>query len=277
VVATTPAHRVAAVDVVAGLGEPAIPALRGALDHPLLRPHARSILAELEEGPEPKDADRRWLAVEYALAALATDGREEAYHLLREADVLHAVADSDHPDAAVLSSALADLVAAGGPPVPVYQLKIVLRRVRPAVWRRVRLPATTTLDALHEVIQVVFDWDDDHLHVFTVDGQRYADPYAQLDDCADEARVRLGRVLPRAGDAMRYVYDLGDWWEHEITLERIIGPDTGSGEPVCVGGQGDAPAEDWFPGCGRDPTPFNLGVINRGLARRHTEEHERVG
>jgi hypothetical protein len=186
-------------------------------------------LAELEEGPEPKDADRRWLAVEYALAALATDGREEAYHLLREADVLHAVADSDHPDAAVLSSALADLVAAGGPPVPVYQLKIVLRRVRPAVWRRVRLPATTTLDALHEVIQVVFDWDDDHLHVFTVDGQRYADPYAQLDDCADEARVRLGRVLPRAGDAMRYVYDLGDWgstrsrWNGSSGLTRAAG------------------------------------------------------
>jgi hypothetical protein len=270
----TPAHRVAAVEVVAGLGEPAIAAWRAALDHPLLRPHARSVLAELEEGPEPGDADRWWLAVEYALAALATDGLEEAYHLLREADALHAVADSDHPDAEVLTSALADLVAAGGPAVPVYQLKIVLSRVRPAVWRRVRLPATTTLDALHEVIQVVFDWDDDHLHVFTVDGRRYADPYAQLDDCADESRVRLGKVLRRAGDAMRYVYDLGDWWEHEITLERIIEPVEGSGEPVCVGGQGDAPVEHWFPDCGRDPTPFNLHMINRGLVRCRPDEHE---
>jgi hypothetical protein len=138
------------------------------------------------------------------------------------------------------------------------------------------VPATTTLDALHEVVQVVFDWDGDHLHVFTVEGRRYADPYVQLDGCADESRVRLGRVLLRAGDAMRYVYDLGDWWEHEITLERIIAPDTGSGEPVCVGGRGDAPVEDWFPDCGRDPTPFNLDVINRGLALRHLEEYEPV-
>lgn len=273
----TPEQRVAAIDVVAGLGEPAMPAWRGALDHPVLRPHARSVLAELEEGPEPEDADRRWLSVEYALAALATDGREEAYQLLREADALDAVADSDHPDAAVLSGVLADLVAAGGPLIPVYQLKMVLRRVRPPVWRRVRVPATTTLDALHEVIQVVFDWDDDHLHVFTVDGRRYGDPYAQIDDCADESRVRLGRMLARAGDAMRYVYDLGDWWEHEITLERIIEPDRTGGEPACVGGQGDAPVEDWFPDCGRDPTPFNLDVINRGLARRYAEQNQRIG
>jgi hypothetical protein len=45
--------------------------------------------------------------------------------------------------------------------------------------------------------------------VFEVDGRRYADPYAQLDDCADGSRVRLGRVLLRAGDRMRYVYGLG--------------------------------------------------------------------
>ena len=272
-----PERRVAAVDVVAGLGEPAMFEWREALKHPLLRPHARLVLAELEEGQEPEDAERRWLAVEHALAALVTEGREEAYHLLREADALHAVAESDHPDAAALSGALAGLVAAGGPPVPVYQLKIALRRVRPPVWRRVRVPAMTTLDALHEIVQVVFDWDDDHLHVFEVDGRRYADPYAQMDDCADESRVRLGRVLPRAGDRMRYVYDLGDWWEHEITLERIIEPEPGGEGQVCVGGQGDAPVEDWFPGCGRDPTPLNLDVVNRGLARSYAEKHELVG
>jgi hypothetical protein len=66
----------------------------------------------------------------------------------------------------------------------------------PPVWRRVRLPATTTLDALHEVIQVVFDWDDDHLHVFTVDGRRYADPYAQLDV---STVIQLRRPVHAAG------------------------------------------------------------------------------
>ncbi|WP_204001794.1 hypothetical protein [Virgisporangium aurantiacum] len=29
---------------------------------------------------------------------------------------------------------------------------------------------------------------------------------------------------------------------------------------------GDAPVEDWFPDCGRDPTPFDVAEINRHLA-----------
>jgi pRiA4b ORF-3-like protein len=36
------------------------------------------------------------------------------------------------------------------------------------VWRRVRLPATATLADLHQVIQVLFGWDRDHLHLFAV-------------------------------------------------------------------------------------------------------------
>ncbi len=156
--------------------------------------------------PELDAADRRWLAVEYALVALIGDGPQEAYHLLRDLDGLDAVTDSGHPDAAPLGDALADLVAAGGPAVPTYQPKIALTRVRPPVRRRVRMPATTTLDALHRIIQVAFDWDDDHLHVFTVDGRRYADPFFDLDDCADESRVRLGRLLTRAGGSIGYVY-----------------------------------------------------------------------
>lgn len=273
-----PAERVVAVDVVAGLGEPAMPAWQRALDDPMLAPHARSVLVDLQDSadvedlPEPDAADRQWLAVEYALVALAADGPEEAYHLLRDIDGLGTVAGSGHPDAATLREALADLVAAGGPPVSTYQLKITLTRVRPPVWRRVRLPATTTLEALHRIIQVAFDWDDDHLHVFTADGRRYADPFFDLDDCADESRVRLGRLLPRSGGSMRYVYDLGDWWEHEITVERIIDTDAADETPTCVGGRGDAPVEDWFPDCGRDPTPFDLDEINRRLAQPHDEE-----
>jgi Plasmid pRiA4b ORF-3-like protein len=50
------------------------------------------------------------------------------------------------------------------------KLRIDLDRFQPPVWRRVRLPATTTLAELHRIIQVLFEWEHDHLHVFTVDG-----------------------------------------------------------------------------------------------------------
>jgi hypothetical protein len=32
-------------------------------------------------------------------------------------------------------------------------------------------------------VQVAFDWDDDHLHVFAVVGRRYADPFFGLNGC----------------------------------------------------------------------------------------------
>jgi len=204
--------------------------------------------------------------VEYAVAALAVDGPHEAFLVLREHGGLDAKGSSGHPDEAALRDGLAELIAAGGPPIPMYQLKITLTRVRPPVWRRVRLPATATLDELHRVIQIAFDWDDDHLHVFTVDGRRYADPFFGLEETADEFRARLGRLAPSVGTALTYVYDLGDHWEHRIVVERIIETDDPATSAVCVGGQGDAPEEDWFPGCGRDATPFDLAAINQHLS-----------
>jgi hypothetical protein len=75
---------------------------------------------------------------------------------------------------------------------------------------------------------------------------------------------------------MRYVYDLGDWWEHQITLERVIESDATTRVSTCVGGQGDAPVEDWFPGCGREPTPFDMESINDRLARIHEPDDELV-
>jgi len=271
--ATAPsAQRIVAVDVVAGLGESALPAWQRATEVPTLAAHARLVLADFEdngdddEPPEPDAADLRWLAVEYAMAALAVDGPHEAFLVLRERGGLDALGGSGHPDEPALRDGLAELIAAGGPPVSTYQLKITLTRVRPPVWRRVRLPATATLDELHRVIQIVFDWDDDHLHVFTVDGRRYADPFFGLEETADEFRARIGRLAPSAGAALTYVYDLGDEWEHRIVVERIIETDDPVTSAVCVGGQGDAPEEDWFPGCGRDATPFDLAAINQHLS-----------
>jgi hypothetical protein len=258
----SPTQRIVAVDVVARLGEAALPAWRRAVEVPTLAPYARLALAEAA----PSAADLRWLAVEYAMAALAVDGPNEAYLVLRERGGLDAPADSGHPGEAALRGALAELIAAGGPPVPTYQVKIILTWSRPPVWRRVRLPATATLDELHRVIQVVFDWDDDHLHEFTVDGRRYADPSFGLEEYADEFRARLGRVMPRVGATMTYVYDLGDHGEHRITVERIIDTDEPEMSAVCVGGQGEAPDEDWFPGSGRKTSPFDLAAINRQLS-----------
>ncbi|MBC9727591.1 plasmid pRiA4b ORF-3 family protein [Streptomyces sp. TRM68367] len=126
----------------------------------------------------------------------------------------------------------------------VHQLKIELRGLRPPVWRRVRVPSRLSLGGLHEVIQVLFGWDGMHLHAFE-DGRHAAwgphrDPLGGALDSGwdDEDGVALADVLPRAGGRLSYTYDLGDDWEHRITVEEVrpAGPDE-AGYAVCTGGR----------------------------------------
>ncbi|GAA2375119.1 plasmid pRiA4b ORF-3 family protein [Dactylosporangium salmoneum] len=255
-----PAARVAGIDLVGGLGEAMRPVWQAALDQPMLAPHARAVLAAWDE-TEPDEADHCWLAVEYALAS---EDIEEAYHLVEDFGGMAIVTASDHPGAPGLRDTL---TAAERPPRRVYQLKIALSRVKPPVWRRLRVPATITLDLLHQAIQVAFDWDDDHLHIFETDRNRYADPEFVLDDCDDESAVRLAKAMPNEGTTMTYVYDLGDWWEHRITVERIDEmDDLDVIDIVCTEGRGDAPIEDWNPEDGPGAAPFDVEAVNRRLA-----------
>jgi hypothetical protein len=131
----------------------------------------------------------------------------------------------------------------------------------------VRLPAATTLSELHEAIQILFEWDGDHLHVFTVDGASYADPYHELDGCADTDELTLAAALPRPGARLAYRYDLGDCWDHTVLLENGGPIPTPSTRPVCIGGRGDAPVEDW-PDDQPPPRPLNLAELDRRLAKR---------
>ena len=257
----TPAARCAGIDLVGALGMAMRPVWRSALRRPMLAPHARAALSTWEPNPRPpSESDHRWLAVEYALAA---GDLEEAWHLVDEFGGLEVVTASSHPDAGALLDALK---ASGPPPCQVYQLRIALSQVSPPVWRRVRVPATVTLDVLHHIIQVAFDWDDDHLHLFESGGRRYADPDFELDDCADESDIRLAKALP-AGGSMTYTYDLGDCWEHRITVERVDEVDeVSAADIVCLGGRGDAPIEDWHEEDGPGTTPFDVDAINRKLA-----------
>ncbi|MEU4215068.1 IS1096 element passenger TnpR family protein [Actinoplanes sp. NPDC026623] len=85
----------------------------------------------------------------------------------------------------------------------------------------------------------------------------------------DHRRVpgQAGEVGAEDRGCAEYFYDLGDHWEHRMMVERIIVTDEPEISPVCVGGQGDAPEEDWFPGCGRHGMPFDLASINEKVVR----------
>ncbi|MEU3453454.1 plasmid pRiA4b ORF-3 family protein [Micromonospora sp. NPDC006766] len=128
-------------------------------------------------------------------------------------------------------------------PAPIYQIKVGLRGARPPIWRRLEVPADVSLARLHELIQSAFDWDDSHLHVFETAYGSFGRPNAELGHRA-ESRVTLEQVAPAAGDKLRYTYDFGDDWEHDIVVEKVLDRDASVAYPRCVGGRRAAPPED---------------------------------
>lgn len=174
----------------------------------------------------------------------------------------------------------------------IFQLKIELREVRPPVWRRVLVPGEMTLAELHEVAQTVMGWSNCHLHEFEVGGARYGVPDSDWgwDGVADESGVKLFRVA-REGGRLRYAYDFGDGWQHDVTVEKVLAPQPGTRYPRCIAGRRACPPEDvggpwgyveflaavgdpghdeheqWveWVGGGFDPAEFDLAAVDKAL------------
>jgi hypothetical protein len=249
------------------------PAWREVASARCVGPFARAVLAAWDDGPEPGDADGDWLGVEGAAAALEDKGPDEALSRVWEsmpgADLdacLAAVRATGHPDADALARAVAEFAASGAPRSidQVAQLKVSLTRFRPSIWRRVLVPASATLGDLHVVIQVLFGWDGDHLHLFQVGKKQYADQFTGLEGTGDEEAVRVRDVMAPGG-TIGYTYDFGADWEHEITLEATVPRDHTQDYPVCVAFRGDSPVEYWCEEEPEEPEPFGINEVNRRL------------
>lgn len=215
----------------------------------------------------PGIEDLVWLATEYAHADLACHGVAAARYTAMEylsaagldltAGGVGRIGGSGHPQAVEVAE---KLTAVAETAVPVQQLKISLTKT---CWRSVLLPENTTLESRHQVIKVLFGWDDDHLHVFTVGHRHYADPFHRLEETVPEDSMRLHAALPQPKTTMSYTYDLGMTWRHEILLEKVL-----DGHPYryeCVAGQGDNPVEDDNPDYPEDPESFDIDVLNKLL------------
>ena len=133
------------------------------------------------------------------------------------------------------------------------------------------MPVTATLGDLHEAIRVLFGWDSDHLHVFTVGKEQYTDPFVNLEGAGDEEEVRVQDVLARGARKITYTYDLGACWEHEIT-QKTLERDPGRDYPVCAGFKGGSPVEYCSEDEPEESRPFSLATVNRRLAALGEEE-----
>jgi hypothetical protein len=126
----------------------------------------------------------------------------------------------------------------------IFQLRVTLDGTQPPVWRRLLVPGGYTLDRVHRVIQLGMGWHGSHLHSIDVDGDTFGepDPDGELG-VRDELDVRLDEVATK-GTRLTYLYDFGDWWEHEVEVEDILPADPEQLYPACTAGAGACPPED---------------------------------
>ncbi|CAN7737717.1 plasmid pRiA4b ORF-3 family protein [Paraburkholderia hospita] len=131
-------------------------------------------------------------------------------------------------------------------PVPVYQLHIELKYLKPAVWRRVLVPASIKLPKLHVVLLWAMGWDGGHLHEFVFGDTNYGVPDADFPSdppMLNEARVSLAKALG-ALKSFTYIYDFGDNWQHRVKVEKVLSADPELRLPICLDGRNACPPED---------------------------------
>ena len=126
----------------------------------------------------------------------------------------------------------------------VYTLKITLEGSNPLIWRRIQVRGNTKLDALHLILQSAMGWGDKHSHEFTIGSKKYANPEHELEKTLDEAEHTLSNLVKAEGQSFKYIYDFGDDWLHEITVEKIETKDMKLPYPVCLEGECACPPED---------------------------------
>jgi hypothetical protein len=138
-------------------------------------------------------------------------------------------------------------VAQRGVPVTgtVYQLRVVLAGISPMIWRRLLVPAETSIAGLHAIMQTAFGWSDEHLHRFTIHAVEYGLWRPGSAGFSRDARqVPLSGFGLRPGERFTYEYDFFAGWRHNIRVEQIVARSLGRRYPACTGGARQAPPED---------------------------------
>jgi hypothetical protein len=152
------------------------------------------------------------------------------------------------------------------------QLRIELLRIEPHVWRRVIVPETVTLARLHQILQAAMGWTNSHLHEYVIARKRYGIPdpdWPSTEPVLDERRAQLKSFIEARVRRFIYLYDFGDHWEHEVTVEDLVAPKDGHKRILCTAGENACPPED----VGGEPGYANF---LEAIANPQHEQHEEL-
>lgn len=159
----------------------------------------------------------------------------------------------------------------------IHFLRVTLRHVKPVVRRELVVPSDLRLDRLHQVLQAVMGWEDEHLHEFIVgsmrDGEHFGPAAARGTPdfggprSRPESRFTLQQIAPHKGSKVLYWYDFGDDWLHEIVVRAVAPAIPGEANLQCMDALGACPPED----CGG---PYGYAHLREVLADPAHEDHD---
>ena len=149
----------------------------------------------------------------------------------------------------------------------IFQIKIILKYVKPPIWRRFLVEDNIKLPDLHKVIQTIMGWSDTHLHQFISQERFYGVSSEDLyGETIDYKKIKLKDILKYENEKIKYEYDFGDGWEHEIILEKVFKNETIE-KPICLAGRRNCPPED----CGG---PYGYMNMLKALSDQKNKDYE---
>ena len=144
----------------------------------------------------------------------------------------------------------------------VYILKVALEHDK-KIWRKIAIRSGQTLHDLHDIIYDAFDRDDEHLYSFyfpTIpaksrsrkamrDATEYTHPFALEEsgifesEASNAAMTSIQSLNLQKKQKFYYLFDFGDSWWHEITVEEIDGNADEGTYPRIIEKKGQSPPQ----------------------------------
>jgi Plasmid pRiA4b ORF-3-like protein len=132
----------------------------------------------------------------------------------------------------------------------IYTFKVSIGKV----WRRIAISAEMDLDELAMAILGSYEFDADHLYLFSYKNQMGVERRIYHDYCEESSvtsETRVGELPLLPGQAMIFLFDFGASWKFKVELESVVAEETKLDEPVVLESKGKSPEqypefdEDW--------------------------------
>lgn len=138
------------------------------------------------------------------------------------------------------------------------QLRVNIIDTKPLIWRRILVPADVSAYEFHHILQHTMGWCNRHLFEFhysffqlsLVDEMGETIPVGKGK--SDMEKVTLGEMAGQVRNSFIYLYDIGDNWEHRVTVEEFS--DQKLDHAICLEGERACPPED----CGGVPGYYEM-------------------